>query len=149
MMASDPRQRGLHAWARFLDQLSPATLPGLPALVTDEVRFRDPFNDVRGVAAVMAVFEKMYADVTDIRFTVSHVLWDREALGLIRWQFLCRPKTRLLPNPWQVEGTSEIHLAAGGRVAAHLDHWDASTQFYAHLPGLGAMIRFLRRRLAA
>lgn len=49
---------------------------------------------------------------------------------------------------WPVDGVSEVHLTPDGKVAAHLDHWDAGSQFYARLPVLGFLIRLVRRRLA-
>ena len=45
----------------------PASL-ALPSLVTADVRFRDPFNDVQGVDAYGRVLTKMFADLDAPRF---------------------------------------------------------------------------------
>ena len=40
----------LDAYVSYFERLSPETLNELDALVTPDVRFKDPFNDLRGVA---------------------------------------------------------------------------------------------------
>jgi hypothetical protein len=42
---------GQDHYRQYLETLTPATLDFLGDYVTDDVRFRDPFNDVRGAAA--------------------------------------------------------------------------------------------------
>ena len=49
--------------------------------------------------------------------------------------------------PWHVDGVTELHFAADGRVDSHLDYWDSGSQFYAHLPVLGWVVRKVRQRL--
>ena len=44
---------------------------------------------------------------------------------------------------------SEVTLAEDGRVLAHIDHWDPAAQLYERVPVLGAVLRMIRRRLAA
>jgi hypothetical protein len=43
---------------------------------------------------------------------------------------------------------TEVHFDQSGKVAAHLDHWDAASQLYEHVPLLGGVLRIIRRRLA-
>src|SRR3546814_1664346 len=47
---------GLERYLRFLAGLTPESLDGLDGLVCDDVHFRDPFRDVRGRAALKAIF---------------------------------------------------------------------------------------------
>jgi len=48
-----------------------------------------------------------------------------------------------------VRGVSHLRLASDGRIAWHRDYWDAAGELYETVPVLGAVMRFLRRRLAA
>ncbi|MFC3676684.1 nuclear transport factor 2 family protein [Ferrovibrio xuzhouensis] len=137
---------GLDRYLRFLAGLTPETLDGLDGLVCDDVHFRDPFSDVRGRAAMKTIFAAMYRDCTDVAFVIDGVL-RQDAMAMVKWSFRFRPKRFGGAQPWTAIGVSELHLAPDGRIAAHLDYWDAGSQFYARLPLLGPLVRFVRRRL--
>lgn len=118
----------------------------LRAICRTDIRFRDPFNDVTGVDRMIAVFQSAFADTRTMRFEViDHVRHGRR--GYILWRMHFRPKRFGGPEDWVVDGVSEIHLAADGRIAAHIDHWDSGAQFYARLPLIGWLVRLVRRRL--
>lgn len=142
-MSDDARRAGLDGWARFFEELSPAALDRLPDLTTEDVRFRDPFNDARGRAALRAVMEHTLAGCGDLRFTVTHRLFAPD-LALLRWRF---EATLPVIGRLDVIGTSEVVQAADGRVAEHIDHWDSGEHVYARLPLLGAPLRLIQRRL--
>ncbi|MCB2108267.1 MAG: nuclear transport factor 2 family protein [Rhodobacteraceae bacterium] len=131
------------AYVAFYESLTPETVANLGNVVTDDVRFKDPFNDVRGRGAYAAILSHMFKAVPDISFKVSHVAIDGEVCFL-RW----RSEGTLSGGPWIVDGMSELRFAPDGRVREHIDHWDAAAQFYERLPILGALIRFIRRRVA-
>jgi steroid delta-isomerase len=48
-----------------------------------------------------------------------------------------------------IRGASHLRFDADGKVAWHRDYWDAAEELYARLPGIGWLMRALRRRLAA
>ena len=50
----------------YLENLSPGLLADLATFVTEGVHFKNPFNDVRGVAAMRRVFQHMFANVGDL-----------------------------------------------------------------------------------
>jgi ketosteroid isomerase-like protein len=126
----------------FLENLTPETLPRLPDYATDNVHFKDPFNDVTGADAMQQVFAHMFSNIADIRFEVRHALTNGD-LCLMAWRF----QGKLRGKPWQFDGASVIRFAADGRVAEHIDHWDAASDFYAHLPVIGSLFSWIRRRL--
>jgi len=134
------------AYADFFEALSPASLERLDEICAPEVRFRDPFNDVTGVDACRRVFEKMFEDVAEPSFSVSDIACSGRT-AYLRWTFRFRPRKG--GAAWRIEGMSEVAFDAGGRVVAHIDHWDSGRQFYERLPLIGAVIRWVRRRLAA
>jgi len=148
MNGDDPRDKGLRAYADFFAAIRPDRVEELRGHCTPDVRFRDPFNETRGIEPMLRIFRKMYEDADDIRFEIVDIM-RRGDRGMLLWRFWFRPKSLKLREPWQVEGVSEIHLTPEGRVAAHLDHWDSGSQFYARLPLVGAIIRFVKRRLHA
>lgn len=129
-------------YRRFLESLTPESLPGLAEQVTPDVRFKDPFNDVRGVEAMGAVFAHMFETFGQVRFTVHHALAEDEVC-LMAWRF----ESRLRGKPWAFEGTSLLRFAADGRVAEHSDYWDAARDFYERFPVIGWPLAAARRAL--
>ena len=132
-------------YARFWEGLSADTLDGMADVMAPGVRFRDPFNDVRGLDRVRQVFAETYRRLSDVEVRVSDVAAGREACYL-RWSFGYRIGRR--SRRWQLAGMTEIRFDDDGRVAAHIDHWDAAQQVYEKLPLIGAMLRLLRARIA-
>lgn len=132
------------AYVGFYETLTRERLSELSRFVADDVRFKDPFNDVRGIEAYRTLLAKMFEAIPDVRFTVSHRAVDGDACFL-RWQ--CRGTLR--STPWIVEGMSELRFGADGRVREHIDHWDAAEQFYQRIPIVGWLIRLIRRRVAS
>lgn len=144
---------GLAAYIEFMQTLDDRRLADLPALVTADVEFRDPFNHLRGVQDLEACLREMLAQLGDLSIRVTHVgklegtSPDSEPLWCLRWHFGGR-LLRLGGRPWAVVGMSEVMLAPDGRVQRHLDHWDAAQGLYESLPLVGGFQRWLRRRLA-
>ena len=89
-----------------------------------------------------AVFRDMFESVGDVRFTIRHMHTDRNHC-LMAWTFAAT----LFSKPWHFDGTSEVEFAEDGRVAAHIDHWDAARHFYERLPVIGWLLAKIRGRL--
>lgn len=132
-------------YVAFYQNLTRDRLGRLREICAPNVRFRDPFNDVTGVEAYIAVLEKMFDDVLDPRFEiVDRAVSDQ--VCYLRWDFTFRSKPG--SPAWQIEGMSEVHFDSQGLVVAHLDHWDSGSQFYGRLPLLGWLIRLVRQRVS-
>ncbi len=144
---SVPKPHSVDAYVAFYESLTPETLPNLATVAHEDVRFKDPFNDVVGIERYRTVLADMFEATPDISFEVLHRAYDGDVCFL-RWN--CQATVKALGKaPWKVKGMSEIRFASDGRVVAHLDYWDASTQFYNHLPIIGWLISLIRRRVAA
>ena len=129
--------------ARF-ERLSPQDLPRLAEIYTPGARFKDPFNEVQGVAAITRIFEHMFVSLEDPRFVIR----DRVVQGdqcFLSWDFMFRMK-RFSRDEQVIRGGSHLRLAADGRIAEHRDYWDAAEELYEKLPVVGALMRWLKRR---
>jgi hypothetical protein len=47
-----------------------------------------------------------------------------------------------------VRGASHLRFDSHGKIIWHRDYWDTAEELYAKIPILGAVMRFLKRRLA-
>ena len=137
----DPR---IAALAAFYETLTPASLARLDALYAPSARFIDPFNDVTGCGAIRRVFVHMFDTLEAPRFVVLDAqAGERTAFLLWTFQF------RRAGGQQQILGTTHLRFDEQDRVLLHHDHWDAASQLYETLPVLGALMRWLRRRLSA
>ena len=133
------------AYADFFARVSPDNLEELRTLCAPDVRFRDPFNDDRGQDRIVRIFAQMFEDVASPKFEViDHAV--SGSRSYIRWVF--RFSNKKTGKPFSVDGMTEVHFDAAGRVSAHLDHWDVASQLYEYVPVLGFILRKIRHRLA-
>lgn len=139
MSTQKPHER----YQRFLETLTPGSLNAIHEYVTDDVHFKDPFNDVHNAANMTRVFQHMFENVRDIRFIVHTSVAEGDRC-LMAWRF----EGRLRGRAWTFDGTSAIRFAEDGRVCEHIDYWDAAGNFYERLPLIGWLLATLRRRLA-
>lgn len=132
--------------AAFYETLTRDSLAGLAQVYTEDARFIDPFNDVRGERALRAVFEHMFDTLEAPRFKIVDALGDARQ-GFLTWEFSFRRRGH--SATLAIHGASHLHFAADGRVTLHRDYWDAAQQVYERVPVLGAVLRWLRERIAA
>jgi ketosteroid isomerase-like protein len=142
-LPSDPRLARLQL---FFETLTPTSAASLGTVYADDAWFKDPFNEVRGAAAIRRIFEHMFRQVDGPRFVVTRAMAEGDD-AFLTWDFHFRLQAR--PDEAQlIRGASHIKFAADGRVAYHRDYWDAAEELYEKLPVLGGLMRFLKRRAA-
>jgi len=135
------------AYAAAFTSLTPERMDRLLDLVAPDVRFVDPFNELRGKPAFKAVFDHMYETTVDPKFTISdiaHAESNGHSVAYLRWRMTAR--TKGWPSmDLEFEGMTEVHINPDGLISAHIDHWDSASQLLARLPFLGALVRALLR----
>lgn len=134
----------LDAVIEWFETLTPQSVVRAADVYAPDASFKDPFNDVRGVAAIRRIFAHMFDQVADPRFKVTG-RWEGGAGVMLAWDFTFRRGGRA----HLIRGVSHLRLAPDGRIAAHRDYWDAAGEVYETVPLLGALMRLLKRRLAA
>ncbi len=129
----------------LFEQLSPEGLPRLGEVYTEGARFKDPFNEVQGVPAIRSIFEHMFGTLDAPRFVVHDIVVQGDQCFLT-WDFVFRLK-RTRGDELVVRGGSHLKLADDGRISLHRDYWDVAEELYEKLPLLGALMRWLKRRV--
>ncbi len=129
--------------ARF-ESLREQELPLLAEIYTPDARFKDPFNEVRGVAAIQGIFRHMFVSLDGPHFVIRERIVQGPQCFLV-WDFVFRMK-RFTTDEQVIRGGSHLVLAEDGRIAVHRDYWDAAEELYEKLPVLGALMRWLKRR---
>jgi len=137
----------LDAVVDFFEHLSPADMARIGERYTADAYFKDPFNEVRGSAAIAGIFSHMFVQVHEPRFSVHACVGDaREAF--LTWDFDFR-RGGDAGTPLRIHGASHLRLDDAGRITWHRDYWDAAEELYEKLPVLGALMRWLKRQVAS
>jgi steroid Delta-isomerase len=138
---ADPRVARIVA---LFEALTNADVPRLGAYYHADARFKDPFNEVQGVAPIQRIFAHMFVALDEPRFVVHDIVQQDEQCFLT-WDFLFRFK-RFSRELQTVRGASHLRLDANGLITLHRDYWDAAEELYEKLPAVGALMRWLKRR---
>ena len=130
---------------QFFEQLRPQDLPRLPALYAADARFKDPFNEVQGLAAIERIFAHMFVSLDSPHFIVTERIVQDHKCFLV-WDFRFRFR-RFDTQSWQtVRGGTHLVFNDEGLVTLHRDYWDAAEELYEKLPVVGGLMRWLKRR---
>lgn len=137
-------QADLYRVIDFFQAISVDSAQTLSLIYTDDVWFKDPFNEVQGLEQVSHIFTHMFEQVDAPRFVVTHsVLQDDQAF--LTWDFLFRMR-RFSDEEQCIRGATHVRFASDGRVAYHRDYWDAAEELYEKLPVVGSLMRWLKTR---
>ena len=139
------RHETLQAYAAVFSEFSPRALERLDGLCRDDIAFRDPFHETRGLGAMRTIFASMFSLFDAPAYTVHDIALG-ERHGFVFWTFDDGARHG---RPMRFDGTSTLGFDGEGRVASHADHWDAAGAIHARLPLLGPAIRMVNARIAA
>ena len=68
---------------RFYDEFTPESVARFGEFYSADAYFKDPFNEVRGVAAVQQIFTHMFDQVGEPRFVVNERVIDDDGAMLV------------------------------------------------------------------
>jgi hypothetical protein len=133
----------------FYHQLSPESLARFPEFYAADAYFKDPFNEVHGLPAIQRIFAHMFEQVAEPRFVVTETVVDAGGSTMLLWEFCYRIRLFGRSEAQVMRGVSHLKFDAAGKVRYHRDYWDTGEELYMKLPGLGLLMRGLRRMLAS
>ena len=127
------------------ETLTPAGVETLDAIYAPDARFKDPFNEVQGLAEIQRIFRHMYVNLENPRFIITTRIVEG-AQCFLTWEFhFCFRRFRQGQTQCIVGG-SHLLLNGDGRITLHRDYWDAAEELYEKLPLVGSLMRWLKRR---
>lgn len=136
----------ISAW---FESLTPQTLDSISEIYAQDAHFKDPFNDVVGITKIRAIYAHMFDNLTRPRFEITQVIEQnggRTPLSaFVAWQFKFEWRGRAFDIP----GGTRFVIDDQGLVLDHVDYWDVAAGLYERLPFIGAVLKHLRKRMAA
>jgi ketosteroid isomerase-like protein len=144
----DTAEAALQRVVLFYEQLQPTDLPRLADIYTADAQFKDPFNEVQGIAAIAGIFNHMFDSLEAPRFVITQQVQQGNQC-FVTWDFLFAMPQIRGGQTQTIRGASHLVLREDQgtwRVAVHRDYWDAAEELYEKLPVLGSLMRWLKRR---
>lgn len=129
----------------FFETLQPTSVAIMGDFYTPDAYFKDPFNEVRGLAEIQRIFSHMYVALDNPHFVVTERVVQGAQCFLV-WDFKFRFKRFDTATEQVVRGTSHLRLAPDGRISYHRDYWDAAEELYEKLPVVRRLMHWLKRR---
>lgn len=132
--------------ARRFAALNADNLHLLDELYSDDIAFTDPLHEVHGLPSLRAYFAGLYTTVRDRRFEFHAFDQIRDGKGYVRWTMTYQHPRLNQGALISVGGCSHL-LWADDKVFQHRDFFDAGQLFYEHLPVMGRMVGWFKKRL--
>lgn len=131
---------------QFFETIAPQSVARIAEIYAPQAYFKDPFNEVRGVAAITGIFAHLFDQVGAPRFVVREAVAQGDDAFLV-WDFRFR-LPRLGSGEQVIRGASHLKFGTDGRLTYHRDYWDAAEELYEKLPVLGGLMRLLKQQAA-
>ncbi|MBH2008873.1 MAG: nuclear transport factor 2 family protein [Xanthomonadaceae bacterium] len=132
----------------FFEQLTPGDVAAIYRFYAPQARFKDPFNEVQGVAPIQQIFSHMFVALHEPRFVVTGRVV-QGAQCFLTWDFVFRFRNFQQGRTQTVRGVSHLVLDAQGLITLHRDYWDAAEELYEKLPVVGWLMRWLKKRASS
>lgn len=129
--------------ARFFETLTPESVEAFGTVYATQARFKDPFNEVRGLPAIRRIFNHMYEALEEPRFVVTGQMEQGDQVFL-EWDFHFRFRRFDRERVQTIRGATHLRLDANGLILVHRDYWDAAEELYEKLPFVGSLMRWLK-----
>lgn len=144
----DTPETALQRVVHFFEHLQPSDVAQIAQLYTADAQFKDPFNEVQGVAAIECIFTHMFEALDAPRFVITQQVHNGEQC-FVTWDFFFSVP-RIDKGATQIiRGATHFVLreeTGVWRVAVHRDYWDAAEELYEKLPVVGGLMRWLKKR---
>ena len=142
---SDDTSAAVDRLRTYFETISPQSVGRIGEFYAADARFKDPFNEVRGLPEVQRIFSHMFVALERPRFVVTDSIVG-ENQCFLTWNFEFHLKRFDRVTLQTIRGASHLKFTAAGLIDFHRDYWDAAEELYEKLPVLGGLMRWLKRR---
>ena len=116
----------------LFSNLSPDKIDEFDNLISKDIIFIDPFNNIRGINNFKKIFYHMFKSIQEPKFFVLNYSINKKTVFL-KWKM-----TFFAFNSLQtIEGMSELLLNENGKVVSHTDYWDSLNGLFIKIPFFG------------
>ena len=119
-------------YINLFNNLSPDNINEFDNLISKNIIFVDPFNNIKGINAFKNIFYHMFENVKEPRFFILDYSMNKQRVFL-KWKMTFFAFKSLQT----IEGMSELLLNDFGKVVFHRDYWDSLSGLFIKIPLIG------------
>lgn len=134
----------LDRFCSLFNDLDKSNLTRLAEVYSDDIRFQDPFGEVKGIDELTRYFAGAYGNVIRCRFHFDAPVC-QNGWCTIPWVMELQHKRIKGGKTVEVEGISHLEIK-DGHVRYHRDYFDAGQLLYENLPVVGGVIRWVKEQ---
>ena len=116
----------------LFSNLSPDNINEFDNLISKNIIFVDPFNNIKGINAFKNNFYHMFKNVKEPRFFILEYSMNKQRVFL-KWKMTFFA----FKSMQTIEGMSELILNDAGKVVSHTDYWDSLNGLFIKIPFIG------------
>ncbi|GFD72392.1 transcriptional regulator [Tenacibaculum sp. KUL113] len=151
MLDTTPNDRAKHkdlsqGLASFYSNLSLSVLPQLKVLYSEDIVFIDPVGIHKGLSSLTHYFQRLLVNCSQCRSLISSLFIDSDG-GYIQWSMTFAHPRLNNGNELEINGISVLKIK-DNKITYQRDFYDMGAMIYEHLPVIGTIIKFLRKRMA-
>ena len=119
-------------YIKLFSNLTPENIKNFDDLISEDINFVDPFNNVKGANDFKNIFYHMFENVKDPKFLIVDFTINKKRVYL-KWKMTFFAFKSLQT----IEGMSELILNDAGKVVSHTDYWDSLNGLFVKIPFIG------------
>ena len=116
----------------LFNNLTPDNIDKFDNLISEDIIFIDPFNNINGTNAFKNIFYHMFKNVKEPKFFILNYSVNKQRVFL-KWKMTFFAFKSLQT----IEGMSELLLNDDGKIASHTDYWDSLSGLFIKIPFIG------------
>lgn len=128
----------------FYSDFSKESIPLIEGLYTQDIEFVDPVHTLSGILALKAYFKRMASNMLHYEMRYIEVI-EGEGCAHLSWEMTFAHKSLNSGKPIVVRGMSFLKFTS--KVYYHEDSYDLGALVYEHVPLLGKLTLFLKKRM--
>ena len=111
--------------------------------------FKDPLGTINGREEMIKYYLNLYQNVVDIRFDFKEST-SNDNTHMLSWIMYLKSKSLKSGKEIKLEGVSHLKFdPKTGLVIFHRDYFDMGAFIYEHIPVIGSLVRYIKRKLSS
>jgi ketosteroid isomerase-like protein len=127
---------------KWFEDLDEKSLADINRFYSEDVYFKDPFNEFNGVNKLERVFSHMFETLEKPRFEFIDVIENSDG-AFLSWNFLFNLKGKEM----SIHGGSLLKWSPNGQINYHRDYWDAGEELLLKIPIIKNIYNIIRKKL--
>jgi len=129
-------------FVNYFENLDPNSIDGLDSFYAVNVHFQDPVHEISGLDSLKAYFNKLNKNLNAGSFSFVSVDTVTNKCFL-QWEMtlsLKKPRKTVRVNGISV-------LTFEDKITIHRDYFDLGEMIYEHIPLVGGLVRFIKKKI--